>query len=154
MRFLLLTFLSVLVVSCGQGGSSSSKSNNPTQQNEEAISTVRTTDLLDVAMDVSVEISGSKITFKQSANNSLSGVRTTCSVAVSSGESYDYSLNGSSLVLSTPSGERMNLSRVSGSNDSIVGSWKGEARNGEQLILRRVTFVSENRLVMRTHCEG
>ena len=154
MRILLLTFLAVLV-SCGQGGSSS-KSNGPSEerQTDEYVTDVREVDLLDVAMDVPVEISGSKITFKQSSNNAANGVRSTCSLGVTTGEAYDYSLSGSNLTIRTTSGERINLTRVSGDNGSIVGSWTSKSYNGEQLVKRRMTFVSENRLVMRTHCES
>lgn len=152
MRFLiLLTLLSVLV-SCGQGGSSSSSSNKP--QNEEYVTDIREVDLLDVAMDVPVEISRSQITFKQSAGNTASGVRSTCSVGVSSGEVYGYNLDGSNLVIKTSNGTKMTLKRVSGDDNSIVGSWSGKSNSGGQLVLRRMTFVSENRLVMRTHCES
>ena len=152
MRFLLLTFLAVLV-SCGQGGSSS-KSGDKERQNEEYVSDVRQVDLLDVAMDVPVEISGNKIIFKQAVADSANGVRSSCSVGVASGEAYDFNLDGSKLTIRTSAGERINLTRVSGDGGSIVGSWTGKSYNGEQLVMRRMTFVSENRLVMRTHCES
>lgn len=153
MRFLLLTFLAVLV-SCGQGSSSSKNGGSEQRQNEEYVTEVREVDLLDVAMDVPVEISGNKIIFKQAATDSANGVRSSCSVGVASGEAYDFSVSGSTLSIRTASGERMNLQRVSGDNGSIVGSWTGKSYNGEQLVMRRMTFVSENRLVMRTHCES
>lgn len=158
MRFLLLTFLAVLV-SCGQGGSSSKSSKNDggerqQRQNDEYVTDVREVDLLDVAMDVPVEISGNKIIFKQAVTDSANGVRSSCSVGVTAGEAYDFSVNGSTLTIRTPAGEKMSLKRVSGDNGSIVGSWTGKVQNGEQLVLRRMTFVSESRLVMRTHCES
>ena len=155
MRFLLIAFLSTLVVSCGQSGSSSkSGTSEDDRQNEEYVTDVREVDLLDVAMDVPVEISGNKIIFKQSVADSASGVRSSCNVSVTSGEAYSYSVDGSKLTLKTSSGEKMNLTRVSGSGNSIVGSWTGKTYKGDQLVLRRVTFVSESRLVMRTHCES
>ena len=156
MRFLLLTFLAVLV-SCGQGGSSSKSSDGgerEQRQNEEYVTDVREVDLLDVAMDVPVEISGNKIIFKQAVADSANGVRSSCSVGVAVGEAYDFSVSGSTLTIRTPAGEKMSLKRVSGNNGSIVGSWTGKVQNGDQLVLRRMTFVSENRLVMRTHCES
>ena len=153
MRLLLLTFLTVLV-SCGQDSSSSSSGSNPERQNEQAASEVKEVDLLDVAMDVPVEISGSKITFKQAASNTANGVRSSCSVGVASGETYEFSLSGSTLNIRTASGESMSLKRVSGEIGSIVGSWTGKFYKGEQLVMRRMSFVSENRLVMRTHCES
>ena len=172
MRFLLLTFLSVLVVSCGDKGSSSSNNANGPQRQQaptgnhngngtgtivspnEYTSDVKETDLLDVAMDVPVEISGSKIIFKQTVSNAANGIRSTCSANVTSGEAYDYKVAGSTLSIRTASGQAMDLSRVSGNDGSIVGSWTGKQYVGDQFIIRRMTFVSENRLVMRTHCEG
>jgi hypothetical protein len=151
MRFLLLTFLSVLV-SCGQG--SSSKNATPDVQNQEYITEVRQVDLLDVAMDVPVEVSGNKIIFKESFSESTNGVSTTCSLGVTSGESYDFQISGTSMLIKTSSGKKMTFRRVSGVGDSIVGSWTGRAKEGNQLVLRRMTFVSQDRLVMRTHCES
>lgn len=152
MRFLLLAFLSVLV-SCGQNGSSSSSGNKPEGQ-EEYYTDVREVDLLDVAMDVPVELNGGSIVFRQSFSQSSNGVRSSCNVAVTSGEAYGYRMDGNSLVIQTASGEKMSLKRVSGEKGSIVGSWAGRSRSGDQLIARRLTFVSENRLIMRTHCES
>lgn len=154
MRFLLIAFLSTLVVSCGQNGSSSKSGSGDDRQNEEYVTDVREVDLLDVAMDVPVEITGNKIIFKQSVADSASGVRSSCNVSVTSGEAYTYSVDGSSLTLKTAGGEKMSLKRVSGSGNSIVGSWSGKSYKGEQLVMRRITFVSENRLIMRTHCES
>lgn len=158
MRFLLLTFLSVLV-SCGQDSSSSNSKqnqedngNNPTLT--EYATDVKQVDLLDVAMDVPVEISGNKIIFKQSMTNSANGLQgTTCSVGVTAGETYSYQINGKTMDLVTSTG-RMTFERVSGEGNNIVGSWRGKSTSGSQLILRRITFLTENRLVMRTHCEG
>ncbi len=152
MRFLLLTFLSVLV-SCGQGGSSKSGGSEK-PQNQEYITDVREVDLLDVAMDVPVQVSGSQIIFKQSIADSANGVRSTCSVGVTAGEAYNYAVNGKSLVIRTPAGKKMNFTRVSGEGNSIVGSWSGKFMDGSQLVMKRMTFVSQERLIMRTHCES
>jgi len=152
MRFLLLAFLSVVVVSCGQKGSSSSDETK--RQNEEYVTDVREVDLLDVAMDVPVEISGNKIIFKQSITDSANGLRSSCSVGVTSGEAYSYKLSGSSLLILTASGQKMSFKRVSGDGDGLAGSWSGKAYEGSQLVMRRMTFLGNDRLVMRTHCES
>jgi hypothetical protein len=150
MRWLLLLGLSVLF-SCGQESNNSTGASREDQH--QYYTDVREVDLLDVALDVPVEITGNQIVFKQSFANSENGVRTTCSVAVTSGEAYTYRLDGNSLIIQTAAGEKMRLSRVSGEN-GIVGSWTGRVRSGDQLMSRRLTFVSEDRLVMRTHCES
>ena len=150
MRFLLLTFLSFLV-SCGQGSSSKK---TPDLQNQEYVTEVKQIDLLDVAMDIPVEVSGHKIIFKESYSESTNGVSTTCSLGVTSGESYDFQISGTSMLIKTSSDKKLTFRRVSGVGDSIVGSWTGRAKEGNQLILRRMTFLSLDRLVMRTHCES
>lgn len=165
MRFLLLTFLSVLVVSCSDSGSSAGSKNplTPTRQPQEnvpavevGVDEVNEIDLLDVAMDVPVQISGNQIIFKQSVANMANGVNagSTCNFAVAAGEIYNYQLDGSTLSLRKPSGENLVFSRVSGNEASIVGSWTGKTTVGNQLRLQRMTFLGENRVVVRTHCEG
>ena len=153
MRILLLTFLLVLV-SCGQSKNNSIKQPVISQQNEEFATNVKEVDLLDVAMDVPVEILSGKITFKQTFSDSVAGDKSSCSVGVINGEIYDYILSGSSLIIKTSTGLQINLKRISGENESIVGSWSSRSYVGNQLVMRRMTFVSQDRLVMRTHCES
>lgn len=151
MRFLLLAF-SLVLISCGQN--TKSVIGSPKRQNEDFVTNVRQVDLLDVAMDVPVEISGNKIIFKQSANDSIEGSNSSCSVGVISDETYSFKLDGSGLEIQTSAGKKMSFLRVSGNADSIVGSWSGKFREGKQLVMRRMTFLNESRLVMRTHCES
>ncbi len=151
MRILLLSFLFVFV-SCGQGQSAKHTASH--KQNEEFATNVTEVDLLDVAMDVPVEILSGKITFKQSFSDSVSGEKSSCSVGVISGEVYDYTLSGSSLFIKTSNGLKINLKRISGEKDSIIGSWSSRTYVGDQLVMRRMTFLSEDRLVVRTHCES
>lgn len=153
MRFLLLTFLSVLM-SCGQSGSSKKSVGAEKPQNQEYITDVREVDLLDVAMDVPVEISGNRIIFKESIADSANGVRSSCSVGVTTGEAYSFTVNGDAMVIQTSAGVRINFTRVSGDGDSILGSWTGKSYEGSQLVMRRMSFVSSDRLIMRTHCES
>ena len=159
MRFLLLTFLSVLV-SCGQDSSSSknSRQNQDDDRNRpeltEYATDVKHTDLLDVAMDVPVEISGNKIIFKQTAQKKENGLHSSCKINVASGEAYSFQLNGSTMNLVDSTGQQMSFKRDSGDGSSIVGSWTGTSYAGSQMFIKKMTFISENRLVMRTHCEG
>lgn len=151
MRILLLTFLFVFV-SCGQGQSPKHAVSH--KQNEEFATNVREVDLLDVAVDVPIEILSGKITFKQSFSDSVSGVRSSCSIGVINGEIYDYVLSGSALMVKTSTGLKINFKRISGESASIVGSWSSRTYVGDQLVMRRMTFLSEDRLVVRTHCES
>jgi hypothetical protein len=153
MRFLLLAFLSVLV-SCGQSGSSKSGSGSDEPQNQEYITDVREVDLLDVAMDVPVEITGNRIIFKETMADSANGLRSTCNMGVTTGEAYIYVVSGAAMTIKTRAGQRMSFKRVSGSGNSILGSWSGKTYEGNKLVMRRMTFVSSDRLIMRTHCES
>lgn len=164
MRFLLLTFLSVLVVSCGDKGSSSSKpgpqedtdgTGTRTRTNPELYSnSVRETDLLDVATDVPVEISGSRITFKKAVNNAVQGTHIKCELNVGMGETYSYSFSGADLEILTAAGEKRTFKRRSGQEGSIVGSWYGVIETPGKTVQRIMTFVSESQVIMRNHCES
>jgi hypothetical protein len=151
MRFLLLAF-SLVLISCNQSKKSSG-GGSPERQNEEFVTNVREVDLLDVSLDVPIEISGNKIIFKQAANDSLEGASSSCSINVASEEAYSFKVDGDALEINTSAGKKMSFRRISGSANSIIGSWTGKFIEGSQLVLRRMTFVSESRLVMRTHCE-
>ncbi len=152
MRFLLLAF-SVVLISCNQNTKSSS-GGSPERQDEEFVTNVREVDLLDVSLDVPIEISGNKILFKQAGSDALEGANSSCSINVSPEEAYSFKVNGDALEIKTSAGKKMSFQRISGSGNSIVGSWTGKFREGSQLVMRKMTFVSESRLVMRTHCES
>jgi len=151
MRFLLLAF-SLILISCGQDTKSTNKS--PERQNEEFVTDVREVDLLDVAVDAVIEISGNQIIFKEAANDTAEGSNSSCSVAVTSGEIYSFTTNGNALEIKTSAGKKMSFQRVSGSGSSIIGSWTGKFKEGTQHIMRKMTFLGGGRVIMRTHCES
>lgn len=151
MRFMIIILLSVLV-SCGQDGPTK-KSGDNDRQNEDYITDVKQVDLLDVALDVPIEVSGDKIIFKQAVSDSANGVTSTCSVGVVVGETYDYRVNGKSMTIKTSTGQKLNFTRISGEGNNLVGSWSGKFQEGATLVMKRMTFVSEDRMIMRTHCE-
>lgn len=153
MHFLLLA-LSLVLISCNQNTKSSGGGGGPERQNEEFVTNVREVDLLDVSLDVPIEISGNKIVFKQAANDALEGSNSSCSITVASDEAYSFKVDGNALEIKTSAGKKMSFQRISGSGNNIVGSWTGKSREGSQLVMRKMTFVSESRLVMRTHCES
>jgi hypothetical protein len=152
MRLLLFAFLSVAMVSCG--GDKSSSSNNgrqnqdsrPTQSQEsEPYSTVyQPADIMDAAIDVPVEVSGDKITFKKSVSNAMSGLRSTCGIAVQEGESFSYRLTGSGLQITTSTGESYTLANLEwqcgrGSDArSAAPCFRGRESSDHALSLRRI----------------
>ena len=140
------------VVSCGKKSTSSSSSPGE-RQNQEYATDIREVDLLDVTADLPIESTGDKIIFKKAFRETASGVRTTCEMNVDAGESYQYRLGSNSLVLTKNNGSKIHLERVSGEH-GLAGSWISEKREGRALVARRITFLGNNRVIMRTHCEG
>jgi len=166
MRFL-FPLLLMFLISCGKSSTPSSSSDNrrgpavkPDVQEEieediyrpEEVDTVVETDLLDISMDVPVEISENRIMFQKTDSQMLAGIRANCSMSVESGEIWDYVLKGANVLEVFKGREKMTMNRV-GEGKGIIGSWSWKGYEGRTLILRRMTFVSMNRVVMRTHCE-
>jgi hypothetical protein len=103
---------------------------------------------------VAIDLIGDKIIFKQSASDKSEGEHSVCNINVEAEEAYVFKLDGSSLQIQTSSGEKMSFIKVSKDATGILGSWTSKSIRGTQMIMRKFTFINENRLVMRTHCEG
>ena len=154
MRFLLFVFI-FSFVSCGQKPTSTNKVVKKTYGPEvDYLLNIKEVDLLDVALDAPIEISGSKIIFKEAASELDQGKHSSCSIELTPGDSFDYKLDGQLLMVKMSSGEKIRFIRTSGEGSGLMGSWSGQSYKGKQLVMRRMTFLSENRLVMRTHCEA
>lgn len=109
-------------------------------------------DLLDSMVDVPVKIQDSEITFLADKADAKSGRRINCRVAVKNGETYRYALRGDRLMLMTAEGS-YEMERLS-SGDGLAGSWswKGYIDQGTH-ILKTLTVIGSNRIIMRTSCE-
>lgn len=151
MRFLIPVLL-FIVVSCGKSSSSGDRSPEKEEAISDEIDNVRESDLLDVTLDVPVEITADKMTFRKSANQMVNGVRTNCSLAVENGESWDYTLSGDRLDIYQDR-KKITLMRVS-DGDTIVGSFTWKGYEGGAFIIRRMTFIGRDRVVMRVSCEN
>lgn len=154
MRFI-IPLLVVLVTACGEKGTSEKLNEVVSDPQFDGYSIdVKELDLLDVVLDVPIEISSEKIFFKSTESDVAVGSHSTCESSFTSGENYIYQLNGSNLTLTKSNGEKLDLKRVSGEGEDLIGSWKGNSTKGAQSIMSRFTILSENRLIVRTHCEG
>ncbi len=162
MRFLLSILLLTAVVSCGKSGGGGSASSEPEahqcEVNGEVVSCDQIydglgVDILDAAIDVSATVSPSAITFTQARAVKSQGRRIECSVAVNSGDVYNYTVNGNSLYLDMPAGN-ITMTRVSGSG-GIAGTWKWKGVvDGATFQTRLMTVTkSLNRVIMKTICE-
>ncbi len=149
--FLILLFL---FLSCGKKSLPSSQTNIKHPQTDEYATTINETDLLDVAIDVPIEISLNKIYFNQSESQFAEGKHSECGVSVLIDESYDFKLIGDLLEIRSEQGKWRKYLRISGESNSLIGIWINKTIEGSKLILSRMTFVSEERMILRNHCES
>lgn len=155
MRFLISGLFLFILMSCGQKSSPSKGMIKQTDhQMDEYFTNVTSVDLLDIAMDVAIDLVGDKIIFKQAASDKSEGEHSVCDMNVNVDEAYVFKLDGSFLKIQTSSGEKISFVKVSKDATGILGSWTSKSFRGNQMMMRKFTFISENRLVMRTHCEG
>lgn len=168
MRLAFLLSLLVLSVSCGQdgGGGSSTNSTAAAPQSEEscefngravACETIRGADgegvdLLETMIDVPIKITDADIQFLADKTSSNQGRRISCATQVKNGEVYRFALRGNTLILMTGAGS-YEMKRLTGS-EGLTGSWtwKGYVDQGTHMI-RQMTFLGQNRVIMRTSCE-
>lgn len=109
-------------------------------------------DLLESMIDVPVSINNSIITFLEDKQSFSQGRRITCETSVRSGEVYRLSDKGDHLLVMTSKGN-YKMKRVSGEN-GLYGAWawKGYIDRGTHVI-KNLTILDDNRVVMRSSCE-
>jgi hypothetical protein len=109
-------------------------------------------DLLNAMIEVPVKIQDSDITFLADKTSSSTGRRITCKTSVRNGEVYRFALRGDGLILMTEQGT-FEFTRIS-DGEGLQGAWtwKGYVDQGMHLI-RNITFVENNRVIIRNHCE-
>lgn len=169
MRSIFLMSLLTLAVSCGQQGGSSGSKSGPSAEDDStnrgctlngravACESIEGADglgvdLLESMIDVQIETTDSRITFLEDKTSNSQGRRIDCLTEVKDRESYSYSLSGDNLTISNHHG-KYTMKRL---NDSkgILGAWawNGYIDRGTHVI-RQMTFLSKNRVIMRTSCE-
>lgn len=155
MRFLFF-FVLLILVSCGKttssGSGASDRSGRTPQYQLGAVEDIKETDLLDATVDLPVEVTGSQIIFKRADTQAMTGLYMTCSVGVAFGEAWDYELDGSDTLIISTGGRSYTFKRVT-PGSGIIGGWNWREYDGETLYVRRMTFVTSNRVIIRTHCE-
>ena len=154
MRFFLFLIFLFLFISCGKNNIPSTQSVIKQPQDDEYSTTINEIDLLDVAIDVPIEISQNKIYFKNSEQQIAEGMHSNCQLNVSMEEPYDYKLAGNLLELKSVQGAWRKFLRGSGAPDLLIGTWTNKTIQGSMTIVNRITFVSEGRVIMRSHCES
>lgn len=161
MRLFFLFVTLILIASCGQdgGGSSSNKSRGICSLNGRSVQceTIRGADgqgidLLESMIDVPIQMQDTEMTFLADKTATSTGRRITCKTAVKKGEVYRFALRGAKLLLMTPEGS-FEMDRLNdGSEINGAWAWKGYTDEGTHLI-RQMTILNSNRVIMRTNCE-
>ena len=146
--------LLLFLLSCGQKieGSSDKPSSKIPQYDLGGIESVRGTDLLDATVDLPFQLSGNKIIFKRGDNQSVTGLYTTCSMGVDFGEVWEFIQSGDDALEIIMKGKRLKFTRAT-PGKGLLGGWSWRSYQGETLILKRLTFLTLDRMIMRTHCE-
>lgn len=150
----LIIVLFLFLLSCGQKieGNSDKPSSKIPQYELGGIESVRETDFLDGTVDLPFQISGNKIIFKRGDNQSVTGLYTTCSMGVDFGEVWEFIQSGNDALEIIMKGKRHRFERAT-PGKGLLGGWSWRTYQGETLILKRLTFLTMDRLIMRTHCE-
>lgn len=154
MRFFLFLIFLFLFLSCGKKNLPSTQSVIKQPQDNEYSTTINEIDLLDVAIDVPIEISQNKIYFKNTESQIAEGMHSTCQLNVLMDEPYDYKIAGNVLEVKSVQGAWKKFLRDSGAPDLLIGTWTNKTIKGSMTIVNRMTFVSEGRIIMRSHCES
>lgn len=165
MKLVPLLFIIALSVACGkQEGGGSGSSTKQEQQGRcdlngrsVACESIRGADglgidLLEAMIDVPVKIQGAEITFLQDKSAVSTGRRINCKLAVKNGEMYRFALRGEKLLIMSPEGS-YEMERLSG-GPGVNGTWtwNGYIDQGTHLI-RNMTILNSNRVIMRSSCE-
>ncbi len=159
MRLFSLFLLLTLIAACGKESSNKSSANKGCVLNGSIVAceSMQETDgegvdLLESMVAVSAQISDGRIVFKEGKESKQEGRRISCQTSITAGESYQYSLVGDSLTLSTDEGNFDMQRRTGGS--ALLGTWvwKGYVDQGTHII-RTVTFLADNRVIIRKTCE-
>ncbi len=159
MRFLLVLLALTALVACGKnGGGGSSKEVSEAQQcevNGEVVSCDSIydglgVDVLNAKVDAPATIDSSSITFTQSLTNKAQGRRIACSVAVTSGTVYRFTINDNTLYLDTPEGN-ITMTRVHGSG--IMGMWRSTRYVDGATYEERMMTVKKNSVLIQKNCE-
>lgn len=158
MRLICLLAVLLVVTSCGKKGGSSSTGG---EQREEVcansdcsiFSDGTSVELLESVVDASVSISDSQILIHTSMTDMDQGDRLACKTEVKKGEIFYYSFAGDILTLQTSTGTYP-MKRVNQGQSGLRGPfvWRGQ-ENGMN-VMKTITFISSNRILLRNNCEG
>lgn len=109
-------------------------------------------DLLESMIEVEIKIDDPYITFLSDKEFLASGRRINCHTRVKAQENLRFTLNQDELTLQGAIG-RFKFKRLS-EGDGIIGAWvwRGYEDQGKH-VTRVVTFLGQDRLIMRTSCE-
>ncbi len=160
MKTLLMMLNLIILTSCGQTGSVSSKGDSSTAGRKVqgyldlSSGLVGTSDLLTVTMDIPVEIGGGLIKFTKAQSAQDTGTAISCAMNFAAGEVYQYNVSGSKLSITNSQGMSYTMTRMGDGGNDIVGTWTWYGTENGMTIHRRFTIPNTNRLIMNMDCES
>ena len=110
-------------------------------------------DYLESMIDVPIKIEGSSIHFLMDKEAQSSGRRISCSTSVKAGEFYKFEIKNNQLHLTNSRG-RYIMNRLNQASEGLEGAWYWKGYEGAGWhVIRHLTFLGLDRLLMRTSCE-
>jgi hypothetical protein len=164
MKIVFMMMFIFVLASCGKdsGGSGSSTPSTESTRGRQTeltrngyvdTSSRGETDLLNVTLNAGININGDRITFDRGVQAMDRGSRLSCSFSVQSGEMWTFSITGESLRLTLSSGKILNMRKLSGPENSILGNWLWQGSEDGMRLFRRLSIL-ENRMIINQDCEG
>lgn len=152
MRILFLSFL--VLIGCQEKSPQYSNTKPDLVEIDGYTSVIESLDLLDVVFDATIKTSSDKLIFMKSSSVSEVGEHSICEIRINEGDAFRYLFQGLDLKIIYPDGTSLIFQRISGADGEIIGTWRNERRVGQQRIKTRLSILSDERLILRTHCEA
>lgn len=154
MKYTILLFLLLVLVSCGKSSSGGSSPQNQQQGDYIEVSeTVGPSDLLNVILSTPATITSDQILFGSTKTVTDRGERKTCVLSVDQSRPWSYSLDSGGLTILAADGTSFRMRAAVGSNQGINGSWIWKGRENDMRIIRRFSFLP-HRVIFNQDCES
>lgn len=163
MKLIFMTMFIFVLISCGKdsgNGGPSSKSDSSIERETELTrngyvdtNSRGETDLLNVTVSEAINLEGDRIIFGRGVQAMDRGSRLSCSLSVQAGEIWTFALVAEELKLTLSNGKILNLKKLNGPANSVLGNWIWQGNEDGMKLFRRFSFLN-NRIIINQDCEG
>lgn len=163
MKLVFMTMFIFVLISCGKdsgNGAPSSKSESSRGRETELTrngyvdtNSRGETDLLNVTVSDSINLQGDRIIFGSGIQAIDRGTRLSCSLSIQAGEIWTFAFVAEKLKLTLSNGKILNLRKLNGPVNSVLGNWIWQGNEDGMKILRRFSILN-NRIIINQDCEG